>query len=111
MDIRAIERTHEYKGLYHVLHGRISPMEGMTPDKLKLQELQSRVRAGGIEEVIIATDPTMEGAATAFYISSHLLAPFKVKVTRLAHGLPVGGDLEYADEVTISRALQGRREM
>ncbi len=110
LDILAIERTHEYKGLYHVLHGRISPMEGMTPDKLKLRELQGRVAAGGIQEVIIATDPTLEGTATAFHIS-HLLAPSKVKVTRLAHGLPVGGDLEYADEVTISRALQGRREM
>lgn len=108
LDIRAIERTHEYKGLYHVLHGRISPMEGMTPDKLKLRELEARIRAGGIDEVIIATDPTIEGGATAFYISN-MLAPQKVKVTRLAHGLPVGGDLEYADEVTISRALQGRQ--
>jgi recombination protein RecR len=110
LDILAIERTHEYKGLYHVLHGRISPMDGMTPDKLKLRELEARVRAGGIVEIIIATDPTIEGAATAHFIS-RMPSLAGVKVTRLAHGLPVGGDLEYADEVTISRALQGRQEL
>ncbi|MEJ7654316.1 MAG: recombination mediator RecR [Chloroflexia bacterium] len=110
LDILAVERTHEYRGLYHVLHGRISPMDGMTADKLKLQELRARVAAGGVEEVIIATDMTIEGTATAHYIAQ-ILAPFKVKVTRLAYGLPVGSDLEYADEVTISRAIQGRREM
>ncbi|MDQ3856735.1 MAG: toprim domain-containing protein, partial [Chloroflexota bacterium] len=101
---------HEYRGLYHVLHGRISPMDRMTPDKLKLQELEHRVRAGGVQEVIIATDMTMEGTATAHYIS-RMLKDYQVKVTRLAYGLPVGSDLEYADEVTVSRALQGRREM
>ena len=110
LDILAIERTHDYKGLYHVLHGRISPMDGMTADKLRLQELYSRVRAGGVEEVIIATNPTMEGTATAWAIKPQL-APYNVKVTRLAYGLPVGGDLEYADEVTISRAMQGRQQM
>ncbi len=110
LDILAIERTHEFKGLYHVLHGRISPLEGIRPDNLKLRELQARVHAGGIQEVIIATDPTLEGSATAFHIA-RMLSQEPVKVTRLAHGLPVGGDLEYADEVTISRALQGRQEM
>lgn len=110
LDIRAIERTHEYKGLYHVLHGRISPLDGIGPEKLKLRELETRVSKGEIKEVIIATDPTIEGSATAHYISQ-MLGPYKIKVTRLAHGLPVGGDLEYADEVTISRALQGRQVM
>lgn len=110
LDILAIERTHEFKGLYHVLHGRLSPLDGMTPDKLKMAELRARVAAGGIEEVIVATDPTLEGSNTAHYIS-RILAQIPVRVTRLAHGLPVGGDLEYADEVTISRALQGRQEL
>ncbi len=110
LDIRAIERTHEYKGLYHVLLGHLSPLDNMTPDKLKLRELESRIKQGGIKEVIIATDATSEGNSTAFFIS-RMLEPYDVKVTRLAHGLPVGGDLEYADEVTISRALQGRQVM
>lgn len=110
LDILAIERSHDYKGLYHVLHGRISPMDGMTEDKIKLQELHNRVRAGGIKEVIIATNPTLEGTATAYTIKP-MLSRYGIKVTRLAYGLPVGGDLEFADEVTISRALQGRQEM
>jgi recombination protein RecR len=110
LNVLAIERAHEYKGLYHVLHGRISPLDGMTPDKLKLQELRARVSAGGIDEVVIATNPTLEGQNTAYYIARHL-SQFPVKVTRLAHGLPMGGDLDYADEVTISRALQGRQEI
>jgi recombination protein RecR len=110
LNVLAIERAHEYKGLYHVLHGRLSPLDGMTPDKLKLQELRARVAAGGIDEVIIATNPTMEGQNTAYYIS-RILQPFPVKVSRLAHGLPMGGDLDYADEVTISRALQGRQDI
>ena len=110
LNVLAIERTHEYKGLYHVLHGRISPMDGFTPDKLKLRELESRGKAGGIEEIIIATSPTTEGDATAFYIA-RMPALQDLKVTRLARGLPMGGDLGYADEVTISRALQGRQSM
>ncbi len=110
LNVLAIERAHEYRGLYHVLHGRISPLDGLTPEKLKLQELRARVGAGGIGEVIIATNPTTEGFATAHYIS-RILSQFPVKVTRLAHGLPMGGDLDYADEVTISRALQGRQEI
>ena len=110
LNVLAIERAHEYRGLYHVLHGRLSPLDGMGPDKLKLQELHNRVRAGGIDEVIIATNPTLEGSNTAHYIS-RMLAPFPVRVSRLAHGLPMGGDLDYADEVTIGRALQGRQDI
>ncbi len=110
LNVLAIERTHEFKGLYHVLHGRISPMDGLTPDKIKLRELESRVAAGGIEEVIIATNPTTEGDATAHYIS-RMPSLRTVKVTRLARGLPLGSDLDYADEVTIGRALQGRQDI
>ncbi len=110
LNVLAIERTHEFKGLYHVLHGRISPMDGLTPDKIKLRELESRVAAGGIEEVIIATNPTTEGDATAHYIS-RMPSLRAVKVTRLARGLPLGSDLDYADEVTIGRALQGRQDI
>lgn len=110
LNVLAIERTHEFKGLYHVLHGRISPMDGLTPDKIKLRELESRVAAGGIEEVIIATNPTTEGDATAHYIS-RMSSLRTVKVTRLARGLPLGSDLDYADEVTIGRALQGRQDI
>ncbi len=110
LDVLAIERTREYRGLYHVLHGVISPVDGVGPDDLKIAELLDRVKAEPIREVILATNPNLEGEATAMYIA-RLLAPFDVRVTRLARGLPVGGDLEYADEVTLTRALEGRREM
>lgn len=108
-DVIAIENTHEYKGLYHVLHGVISPMDGVGPEDIRIKELLSRIN-DGIKEVIVATNPTVEGEATAMYISK-LLKPFGVATTRIAHGLPVGGDLEYADEVTLTRALEGRREI
>ena len=110
LDILALERTREYTGLYHVLHGVISPMDGIGPDDLKLKELLKRVEDGGVEEVILATNPSLEGEATAMYIH-RLLAPLGVRVTRLARGLPVGADLEYADEVTLTRALEGRQEI
>lgn len=109
-DVIALERTHEYGGVYHVLHGSISPMDGVTPDQLKIKELLARINAGGVEEVIMATNPTVEGEATAMYIS-RLLKPLGIKVTRLAYGIPVGGDLEYADEVTLKRSLEGRSEL
>ena len=108
-DIIAIERTHEYKGVYHVLHGSISPMNGVGPDDIKLKELLARITPE-IKEVIIATNPRVEGEATAMYISK-LLKPLGVKITRIAHGIPVGGDLEYTDEITLSKALEGRREL
>ncbi|MBQ5994888.1 MAG: recombination protein RecR [Clostridia bacterium] len=107
-DVAAIERTHEYKGLYHVLHGVISPMNGIGPDELTIKELLARLSDNTVSEVIMATNPTVEGEATAMYIS-RLLKPFEINVTRLAYGIPVGADLEYADEVTLSRALEGRR--
>ncbi|MEA4884571.1 MAG: recombination mediator RecR [Clostridia bacterium] len=107
-DVIAMERTREYHGVYHVLGGAISPMEGIGPSDIRLKELLARVREGTIGEVIIATDPNIEGEATAIYIS-RLLRPIGINVTRIAHGLPVGGDLEYADEVTLARALEGRR--
>jgi len=110
LDVLAIERTGEYKGLYHVLHGTISPMEGIGPEDLKIQELIRRLRTEPVEEVILATNPSLEGEATAMYIHRQLM-PLGVRVTRLARGLPVGGDLEYADEMTLARALEGRREM
>ena len=110
LDILALERTREYTGLYHVLHGVISPMDGIGPDDLKLKELLKRVEDGGVEEVILATNPSLEGEATAMYIH-RLLAPLGVRVTRLARGLPMGADLEYADEVTLTRALEGRQEI
>lgn len=106
-DVAAIERTHEYPGLYHVLHGVISPMNHVGPDDLHIKELVARVAAGGIAEVIMATNPDTEGEATAMYLS-RLLKPFGLKVTRLAYGVPVGGHLEYADDVTLTRALEGR---
>lgn len=106
-DIIAFERTKEYYGTYHVLHGVISPMNGIGPDNLHVKELLERVKSDKIREVIMATDPTVEGEATAMYISK-LLMPLAVKVTRLAYGIPVGGDLEYADEITLTRALEGR---
>ena len=106
-DVLAIERTHEYDGTYHVLHGAISPMNGVGPDQLTVKQLLARID-GSVQEVIMATNPTVEGEATAMYLSK-LLNPLGVKVTRLAYGVPVGADLEYADEVTLSRALEGRR--
>ncbi len=109
-DVIALERTREYRGRYHVLHGAISPLDGVGPDDLKIPELLARVRAGGVEEVIVATNPRVEGEATAIYLA-RVLKPLGVRVTRIAHGLPVGGDLEYADEVTLARALEGRREL
>ena len=109
-DISAFERTKEYKGGYHVLHGLISPIDGITPDKIRIKELLSRISDSNIAEVIMATNPTVEGEATAMYISK-LLKPFGVKVTRLAFGLPIGGMLEYADEVTLYKALENRNEI
>jgi len=110
LDVLAIERTREYKGLYHVLHGTISPMDGIGPEDLKIQELINRLHTEPVEEVILATNPSLEGEATAMYIHRQLM-PLSVRVTHLARGLPVGGDLEYADEMTLARALEGRREM
>lgn len=109
-DVIAMERTKEFSGLYHVLHGVISPMEGIGPEDIKLKELLIRLQNNDIKEIIIATNPTIEGEATAMYISK-LVKPSGIKVTRIAHGIPVGGDLEYADEVTLSKALEGRREL
>ena len=109
-DVAAIERTKEYKGTYHVLHGVISPLNQIGPEDIKIKELLARVRAGGIREVIMATDPDTTGETTAMYISG-LLRPLGIKVTRLAYGIPVGGHLEFADEVTLLRALEGRREI
>ena len=108
LDVAALERTDSYQGLYHVLHGVISPMNGVGPDELKIQPLLERLRAGGAREVILATNPNLEGEATAMYIH-RLLAPLGLSVTRPARGLPVGGDLEYADEVTLGRAIEGRQ--
>lgn len=110
LDVLAIERTGEYGGLYHVLHGAISPVDGIGPDDLRIHELVERVRTGSISEVILATNPSLEGEATAMYVRRQLL-PFQVRVTRLARGLPVGGDLEYADAITLARALEGRQDM
>ena len=109
-DVIAMERTHEFKGLYHVLHGSISPMNGIGPDEIRIKELLSRLMDGEVKEIILATNPKVEGEATAMYISK-LVKPLGIKVTRIAHGIPVGGDLEYTDEVTLSRALEGRREL
>lgn len=108
--VMAMEKVREFRGTYHVLHGLISPMNGITPDQLKIKELIARVGEGEIDEVIVATNPTVEGEATAMYLS-RLLRPLGVKVTRLAYGVPVGADLEYADEITLFRALEGRREV
>ena len=110
LDVLAIERTREYRGLYHVLHGAISPMEGIGPEDLRIRELVNRLRGGSVEEVILATNPSLEGEATAMYLHRQLV-PLGVRVTHLARGLPVGGDLEYADQITLARALEGRREM
>jgi recombination protein RecR len=109
-DVLAIERTREYGGLYHVLHGAISPMDGVGPEQLKVAELLARLQVEPVREVLLATNPNLEGEATAMYLA-RLLGPMGMRVTRLAHGLPVGGDLEYADEVTLGRSLAGRREM
>ena len=109
-DIMAMERTHEYKGVYHVLHGTISPMNGSGPDEIKIKELLNRIRDNDIKEVIIATNPRVEGEATSIYISK-LIKAFNIKVTRIAHGIPVGGDLEYTDEITLMKAMEGRREI
>lgn len=108
-DVTALEKTKEYNGLYHVLHGAISPMDGVSPEDIKIKELIARLTPE-ITEVIMATNPTVEGEATAMYIA-RLLKPMGIKVTRIAHGIPVGGDIEYADEVTLSRAMEGRREI
>jgi recombination protein RecR len=110
LDILALERTRQYSGLYHVLHGVISPMDGIGPDDLKIEELLARLQDGSVVEVILATNPNLEGEATAMYLQ-RLISPLGIRVTRLAQGLPMGGDLEYADEVTLSRALEGRREV
>jgi recombination protein RecR len=110
IDILPLERTRKYKGLYHVLHGVIAPTDGIGPDELKVKELLSRLNNGLVTEVILATNPNLEGEATAMYLQ-RLIAPLGIRVTRLARGLPYGGDLEYADDVTLSRALEGRQEM
>ena len=109
-DVMAFERTHEFEGTYHVLHGVISPMNGIGPEDITIKELLSRMGDGKIQEVIMATNPTVEGEATAMYIS-RLLKPMGVSVSRLAYGVPVGADLEYADEVTLTKALEGRRTL
>lgn len=109
-DVIAMERTKEFHGMYHVLHGAISPMEGIGPDDIKVAELLKRLANDEVQELILATNPNIEGEATAMYLS-RLVKPFQLKVTRIAHGLPVGGDLEYADEVTLTKALEGRREL
>ena len=109
-DIIAMERTHEFKGVYHVLHGSISPMNGIGPEDIKIKELLERLKETDVNEIIIATNPRVEGEATAIYLSK-LIKPIGIKVTRIAHGIPVGGDLEYTDEVTLSKALEGRREL
>ena len=109
-DVSSIEKVREYRGLYHVLHGVISPMNNITPDKIKIAELLARLAGDEVKEVIVATNPTVEGEATAMYLSK-LIKPLGIKVSRLAYGMPVGGDLEYADEVTLFRALEGRRDV
>lgn len=109
-DVVAMEKTHEFKGVYHVLHGSISPMNGVGPDDIKIKELLSRLMSGEVKEVILATNPRVEGEATAMYLSK-LIKPLSIKVTRIAHGIPVGGDLEYTDEITLTKALEGRTEM
>ena len=109
-DVSAIEATGEYSGLFHVLHGALSPIDGITPDDLKINELLLRLTDGEVKEIIMATNPTVNGTATAVYINK-LLAPFDVKVTRIAHGIPIGSDLEYADKITLVKALEGRQDM
>ncbi len=109
-DVLQMERTNEFKGVYHVLHGAIAPMDHIGPDDIRIQELMARIAGGGVQEVIMATNPNLEGETTAMYISK-LIKPFGVKVTRIAHGVPVGGELEFADEITLSKALQWRVEL
>jgi len=109
-DVAAMERSREYRGKYHILHGTISPMDSITPEMLKIKELMKRLADKELKEVILATNPTIDGEATAMYIA-RLIKPFGIKVTRIAHGLPVGGDIEYADDVTITKAMEGRREI
>jgi len=109
-DVIAMERMHEFKGLYHVLHGAISPMHGVGPEDIKIKELLQRLQTEEISEIIVATNPTIEGEATAMYLSK-LIKPLGIKVTRIAHGIPVGGDLEYTDEITLMKAFEGRREL
>ena len=109
-DVAAIERMHDYHGLYHVLHGTLSPMDGVGPDDIRIRELLARLSDGAVREVILATNPDIEGEATATYIA-RLIKPMGIRVTRIAHGVPVGSDLEYADEVTLSKAMEGRRDM
>ena len=109
-DVMAFERTREFSGVYHVLHGVISPLDGITPDRLRIKELMARLSDSEVKEIIMATNPTVEGEATASYLS-RLIKPMGIKVTRLAYGIPVGGDLEYADEFTLARALEGRNEI
>ncbi len=109
-DVMAIERTREYHGLYHVLHGTLSPLDGIGPEQLKIKELMARLSDGDVNEIIMATNPTIEGEATASYIS-RLIKPMGIRITRLAYGIPVGGDLQYADEVTLARALEGRSDI
>lgn len=109
-DVAAMERMKEYKGLYHVLHGAISPMDGIGPEDIKLKELIIRLQQSDVQEVILATNPTIEGEATAMY-TARLIKPAGIKVSRIAHGIPVGGDLEYADEITLSKAMEGRNEL
>jgi len=109
-DVLAMERTHEFQGVYHVLHGSISPMNGIGPDDIKIKELLSRIMEGNTKEIILATNPRVEGEATSMYISK-LVKPLGVKVTRIARGIPVGGDLEYTDEITLTKALEGRSEI
>lgn len=109
-DVAAIERMHDYHGLYHVLHGTLSPMDGVGPDDIRIKELLARLSDGAVREVILATNPDIEGEATATYIA-RLIKPMGIRVTRIAHGVPVGSDLEYADEVTLSKAMEGRRDM
>jgi recombination protein RecR len=109
-DVMVMERVRGYRGTYHVLGGALAPLDNVTPDKLKIKELLARIEEGDIKEIIIATNPTVEGEATAMYLS-RLLKPFDIKITRLAYGIPVGSDLEYADEVTLYRAIEGRRDI
>ncbi len=109
-DVISMERTREFKGLYHVLHGAISPMEGIGPEDIRIKELIDRIKTSKPTEVVIATNPNIEGGATAMYLAK-LIKPLGVKVTRIAHGIPVGGDLEYADEVTLAKSYEGRREL
>ncbi|MBR2477182.1 MAG: recombination protein RecR [Clostridia bacterium] len=109
-DVIAMEKTGEFRGTYHVLHGAISPVDGISPDDLTIDELINRVKEGGVSEVIMANNPSIDGEATAMYIS-RMMKPYDVKVTRIAYGLPVGGDLEYADQITLAKALEGRTEI